>query len=76
MTLGDEQSRLFRLFVLTLDGVPVAINLLAVRSHCVDLIMNTYDAAYARLSPGTVLIEQQGAAAHAWQVDQIGPDRG
>jgi len=57
MTQGDGQSRLFRLFVLTLDGAPVAINLLAVRSHCVDLIMNTYDAAYARLSPGTVLID-------------------
>lgn len=47
----------FRLFVLTVDDKPLAIALLSVTDTCVDLFMNTYDASYAKLSPGTVLID-------------------
>lgn len=61
MAVGDmhasRHAQPFRFFVLTLDGVPVALNLLAIQNHCVDLVINTYDAAYAKLSPGTVLID-------------------
>jgi CelD/BcsL family acetyltransferase involved in cellulose biosynthesis len=53
-TLGVQP---FRFFVLTLNGTPIAVNLLSVRASCVDLVMNTYDAAYAKLSPGTALVD-------------------
>ncbi|WP_420995580.1 GNAT family N-acetyltransferase [Cupriavidus sp. 30B13] len=54
---AGQAARPFRLAVLTLDGVTLAVNLLAVQNQCVDLLMNTYDAAYGKLSPGTALID-------------------
>ncbi|MGF6769061.1 CelD/BcsL family acetyltransferase involved in cellulose biosynthesis [Paraburkholderia sp. GAS199] len=47
----------FRFFVLTLNGHPLAIALAAIAGHCFDLFMNTYDAAYSKLSPGTALVD-------------------
>jgi CelD/BcsL family acetyltransferase involved in cellulose biosynthesis len=47
----------FRIFVLTLDGKPLAVNLLSINKECVYLLINTYDAEYAKWSPGTVLID-------------------
>lgn len=57
MTQGGRQSQPFCFFVLTLNGVPLAISLLGIRSNSVDLVMNTYDAAYSRLPPGALLID-------------------
>jgi CelD/BcsL family acetyltransferase involved in cellulose biosynthesis len=47
----------FRLFVLTLNGVPLAVNVMAVGAACVYLLTTTYDLKHARLSPGTVLVD-------------------
>jgi CelD/BcsL family acetyltransferase involved in cellulose biosynthesis len=47
----------FRLFVLKLNGVPLAVNVIAVSAACAYLLTTTYDLEHARLSPGTVLVD-------------------
>jgi CelD/BcsL family acetyltransferase involved in cellulose biosynthesis len=57
LSQGSPDAAEFRLFVLTLDGEPCAINIIAVNAACAYLLANTYDRGNARLSPGTVLID-------------------
>lgn len=54
---GSYEPQVFRLFALTLDDVPVAVNIIGVRATCAYLVANTYDLAYAKLAPGTVLVD-------------------
>ncbi|MDR5836423.1 GNAT family N-acetyltransferase [Caballeronia sp. LZ034LL] len=64
----------FRLFVLTLDGQPIAANILAIDSDAVSLVANTYDLAHRKLSPGTVLVDECVHWAFERQLDfDFGP---
>lgn len=54
---GSYEAQVFRLFVLTLDDVPVAVNIIGVRATCAYLVAHTYDLAHAKLGPSTVLID-------------------
>jgi len=47
----------FRLFVLTLAGEPVALNIVAAQATRAYLVANTYDLRYGKLTPGTVLVD-------------------
>lgn len=57
MRIAGPDAQPLQLFLLTLDGKVLAANLLAVQKTRVDLYMNTYDAAYNKLSPGTALVD-------------------
>ena len=47
----------FRLFVLSLNGAAIAINLVAITDHAVIGMQAAYDPAYAKCSPGSLLLE-------------------
>jgi CelD/BcsL family acetyltransferase involved in cellulose biosynthesis len=47
----------FHLFVLTLQGKPLAANVVAVGATRAYLLTTTYDLKQANLSPGTVLVD-------------------
>jgi CelD/BcsL family acetyltransferase involved in cellulose biosynthesis len=57
LSQGSPEAGEFHLFVLTLDGEPCAMNIIAVNAACAYLLANTYNLGNARLSPGTVLID-------------------
>ncbi|SAK82761.1 hypothetical protein AWB79_05525 [Caballeronia hypogeia] len=58
--LARRQSTpgMFRLFVLTLNGQPVAANIVAIASDTAYLVANTYDLDQKKLSPGTILVDE------------------
>ncbi|MEZ2354102.1 GNAT family N-acetyltransferase [Caballeronia sp. RCC_10] len=51
-------SSSFQFFILTLEGKPVAANVLATTGQCAYLVATTYDMRYSKLSPGTVLVDE------------------
>ncbi|MFM0339741.1 GNAT family N-acetyltransferase [Paraburkholderia fungorum] len=51
------ETQAFRVFVLTLDDVTVAVNIVAVRATCAYLVAHTYDLAHSKVAPSTVLID-------------------
>jgi len=46
-----------RLFVVTLDGVPVAATVVGVGMTCVDGLIASFDARYAKFGPGSIVVE-------------------
>jgi CelD/BcsL family acetyltransferase involved in cellulose biosynthesis len=55
--LHNNTENPFRIVVLTLNGSPLAVNIMAVQDTCVELFMTTYDVSYAKFAPGTVLVD-------------------
>jgi CelD/BcsL family acetyltransferase involved in cellulose biosynthesis len=47
----------FRLFVLALNGKAIAVSLIAIADHTVIGMQSAYDPAYAKCSPGALLLE-------------------
>jgi CelD/BcsL family acetyltransferase involved in cellulose biosynthesis len=47
----------FILFVLTLDGTPIAASMVAIDTKSASWIITTYDEKYKRFSPGNILAE-------------------
>jgi CelD/BcsL family acetyltransferase involved in cellulose biosynthesis len=57
-TLAEQGAvQPFRLVVVSLDGAPVAMALVALSATCMHLVINAFDARYAKLSPGVVLMD-------------------
>ena len=54
----SKSSGVFRLFVLTFEGQPIAANILGISSGFVYLVANTYDLEHKKLSPGTILVDE------------------
>ncbi|SOE92492.1 Acetyltransferase involved in cellulose biosynthesis, CelD/BcsL family [Burkholderia sp. D7] len=46
-----------RLFVVTLDGAPVAATVVGVGTTCVDGLIASFDDRYARFGPGSIVVE-------------------
>ena len=68
LTNAAYQPGVFRLFLLTYQGKPLAANVIAVGATRAYLLMNTYDLKHehANLSPGTVLVDD----CVKWAFDQ------
>jgi CelD/BcsL family acetyltransferase involved in cellulose biosynthesis len=58
LTNAAYQHGVFHLFVLTLQGKPLAANVVAVGATRAYLLTTTYDLKHANLSPGTVLVDE------------------
>ncbi|QIN62829.1 Acetyltransferase (GNAT) domain protein [Caballeronia sp. SBC1] len=54
---GSDEAGGFRLCVLTLNDEPLAVSIMATGAGRVYLLAITYDLKHARLSPGTVLVD-------------------
>ena len=54
---GAEAPCQFRLMLLSGEQEPLAVNIVAVCNKSAYLVANTYDKKYAKLSPGTVIID-------------------
>jgi CelD/BcsL family acetyltransferase involved in cellulose biosynthesis len=48
----------FHLFVLSLKGEPIAVNIVAVGGERAYLVANTYDLDHKKLSPGVMLVDE------------------
>jgi len=55
-----------RLFVVTLDGEPVAATVVGVGTTCVDGLIASFDARFARFGPGSIVVEH----VIKWAFDQ------
>jgi CelD/BcsL family acetyltransferase involved in cellulose biosynthesis len=67
-----------RLFVVTLDGAPVAATVVGVGKTCVDGLIAGFDARYARFGPGSIVVEHviKWAFDHRLNVDfGVGDER-
>ncbi|WP_178392123.1 GNAT family N-acetyltransferase [Burkholderia sp. SRS-W-2-2016] len=66
-----------KLFVLSLDGKAIAMNLVAISARMVIGMQAAFDPAHAKLSPGSLLIEHvmKWAFENGWDVD-LGPGEG
>lgn len=50
-------NKSFRLFVLSLNGEPIAVSLVAITEHTVIGMQAAYDSTHAKCSPGSLLLE-------------------
>lgn len=55
-----------RLFVVTLDGAPIAATVVGVGTTCVDGLIASFDARFAKFGPGSIVIEH----VVKWAFDQ------
>lgn len=55
-----------RLFVITLDGAPIAATVVGVGATCVDGLIASFDARFAKFGPGSIVIEH----VVKWAFDQ------
>ncbi|MDB5789946.1 MAG: family N-acetyltransferase [Caballeronia mineralivorans] len=55
-----------RLFVVTLDGAPVAATVVGVGKTCVDGLIASFDPLYAKFGPGSIVVEH----VIKWAFDQ------
>ncbi|MFL9905876.1 GNAT family N-acetyltransferase [Paraburkholderia sp. RL17-337-BIB-A] len=62
---GDGRA-MARLFVVTLDGAPVAATVVGVGKTCVDGLIAGFDARYAKFGPGSIVMEH----VIKWAFDQ------
>lgn len=53
-----EQSESIGIFVLSVDGVPVAAELSAINNWCVEMFICSYDPSFSKYSPGELLREE------------------
>jgi CelD/BcsL family acetyltransferase involved in cellulose biosynthesis len=57
LMMDSHSSERFLLFVLALDGQPIAVNLVAVENASVYGMQAAFDEAYAKFTPGALLLE-------------------